>query len=217
MPSQQPEFTNEDVQLLQSESLYQGFYRLRQFTLQHRLFAGGDSKPLQRECLIRPAAAAVLLYDPVADEVALVEQFRIGAMANQDAQPWLLELVAGLLDREQEQPAAVARREAEEEAGCVISALEPVARYYSSPGGSSEYLHLYCGRVDLRQQRGGIFGLASENEDIRLHVMPFTEAILLMQQGHIRTAHTLIALQWLQLQHRELRQRWLANNPEVQD
>jgi 8-oxo-dGTP pyrophosphatase MutT (NUDIX family) len=88
----------------------------------------------------------MLPYDPQRDEVVLIEQFRVGALGKTD-NPWLIELVAGLIDKE-EQPEEVAHREAQEEAGLVIGALWPMTKYFPSPGGSNEFVHLYLGRCE---------------------------------------------------------------------
>jgi ADP-ribose pyrophosphatase len=144
----------------------------------------------------------VLLYDPQLDSVALLEQFRVGTLPGSDS-PWLYELVAGLIDTD-EPIETVARREAQEEASCSIRQLEKITGYYSSPGGSSEYLHLYCGLTDL-SQAGGIHGLATEGEDIRVQVVGFDEAWQWLLDGRIGNAHTLIAMQWLKLNRERLR------------
>lgn len=200
----QPPFGRDDVELLESELLYQGFYRMRRLRLRHRLFHGGWGGPIEREIMERHDAVGLLLYDPVKDAVGLIEQFRVGALQQGDS-PWLLELVAGLIDKD-ESPEVVATREAKEEAGTDVSALEPVYRYFSSPGGSDEYFHLYCARVTLEQE--GIFGLDDEGEDIRLHILPVATAFDLMAAGRISNAHTLVALLWLQRERERLRHQW---------
>lgn len=207
-------FTRQDVSILSDDTVYDGFFQLRRLRLRHRLFAGGWSEPLTREVLMRHQAVGVLLYDPQRDAVALVEQFRIGAFCleektsclEEQASPWLFELVAGLID-EGESPQQVAMREALEESGCKVTALEWVARYFASPGGTNEYLHLYCGRADL-SSAGGIHGLADEGEDIRVRVIAASDCFDTLAQGRISNAHTLIALQWLQLHHQRLRRQW---------
>jgi ADP-ribose pyrophosphatase len=147
----------------------------------------------------------VLLYDPTLDAIGMVEQFRIGA-AFRAGSPWLLELVAGLVE-EGETPAEVAVRETTEESACVIRELLPVAGYFSSPGGTDEYFHLFCARVDLGDA-GGLHGKAGEHEDIRLHVIPYAEVAQLQRDGHFNNAHTLIALQWLAMHRDEVRRAW---------
>jgi ADP-ribose pyrophosphatase len=203
MPTQQ--FTADDVQISEREIVYNGFFRMERMQLRHRKFAGDWSASLKRELVVRRDAAGVLLYDPQLDAVALIEQFRVGAI-DRGASAWLFELVAGLIDTD-ETPAAVARREAVEEAGCEVVALEPVFELFSSPGGSNEFMHIFCGRCDLRNA-GGIHGLPEEHEDIRVHVVEFADAVDMMQRGLLRNAHTIIAMQWLQLNRERLRVLW---------
>lgn len=195
-------FTRDDVEILDDAEGYNGFFKLRRLTLRHRLFAGGWSKPISRELVLRHAAVGVLLYDPQLDSVALLEQFRVGPLPGSGS-PWLYELVAGLIDTD-ESVETVARREAKEEAGCSIQRLEKITAYYTSPGGSNEYFHLYCGLTDLGQA-GGIHGLAAEGEDIRVQVVGFDEAWQWLLHGRIGNAHTLIAMQWLKLNRERIR------------
>jgi ADP-ribose pyrophosphatase len=198
-------FTKADVEVQKQQREYDGFFQIDTFTLRHRRFAGDWSPSIKREIVLRTEAVGVLLYDPVLDSVALVEQFRIGAMTKGDS-PWLIELVAGLIDSG-ETPEQVARREALEEAGCTVLEMEPVLNYYSSPGASNEYFYLYCGRCDL-SNAGGIHGLADEHEDIRVHVLAFDTVLQRLAAGELCNAHTIIGLQWLQLNRDRLRRLW---------
>jgi ADP-ribose pyrophosphatase len=204
------QFAAGDVEVLARETVYDDFFRLERLRLRHKKFAGDWSEPLTRELMVRRDAAGVLLYDPELDAVALIEQFRVGALdrgaVDRIEGPWLFELVAGLIDTD-ETPAEVARREAVEEAGCAVLALEPVFELFSSPGGSNEFMHIFCGRCDLRSA-GGIHGLPEEHEDIRVHVVAFAAAVEMMQRGRLRNAHTIIAMQWLQLNRERLRLSW---------
>ena len=185
-----------DVELIERASRYRGFFALDAVTLRHRLFSGGWSQTLTRELLVRKPAVGVLLYDPEHALVGLVEQFRIGALA-EPAGPWVMEVVAGIAGPD-EDSALVARREALEEAGIEELSLEPICRYLSSPGGTDEVLTLFCGITDLRG-RGGCFGLAHEHEDIRLHVLAEDAALAGLATGAYNNAATIICLQWLAL------------------
>jgi ADP-ribose pyrophosphatase len=148
----------------------------------------------------------VLPYDPVLDAVVLVEQFRIGAL-EAPGDPWLLEIVAGIIDKPDETAEDVVRREAVEEANCYIQDIVPICDYFVSPGGTSERISLFCGKVDAVGV-GGVCGLEDEAEDIRVIVVPFPAAIAQLQAGDIRSAAPIIALQWLQLNHAQLRAQW---------
>ena len=198
------EFNRQDVHILRREPGFRGFYQLDVLTLRHRLFAGGWGPELRRELFVRPDAVCVLPYDPWLDRVVLVEQMRVGALDKRDS-PWMLELVAGLFDAD-ETPEEVAHREAQEEAALRLRALTPIIRYFPSPGGSNEYVHLFCATVDSRGV-GGVHGVPEEGEDIRVSVLSRTAAIEAMEQGQIDNAATIIALQWLQLQGAALREQ----------
>ncbi|MEX1198992.1 MAG: NUDIX domain-containing protein [Pseudohongiellaceae bacterium] len=200
----QPEFSRKDVDVLGREVVYSGFFSLERISLRHRRYEGGWTPLLVRELFVRPRAVGVLLYDPQLREVVLIEQCRVGALdiAEQPLpgtpdSPWLLELVAGLVEPG-ETAEAVAHREAEEEAGCRIERLIPLPCYLSSPGGSNEWITLFCGLLDA-SQAGGIHGLAEENEDIRALRLPLSDLGAAMAAGRLSNAMTLIAVQWLLL------------------
>lgn len=196
-----------DVEILERTVCYQGFFRLERYRLRHRLFRGGMSPPMNRELFERGHAVAVLLYDPDLDRVVLLEQFRIGALEAPGG-PWLTEIVAGIVE-EGEPPEAVARRECREETGAEPTALERICTYLVSPGGTSESITLYCGRVDARGI-GGIHGLADESEEMRVFTAPFAEALAMAGDGRINSAAPIMALQWLALNREALRERWRA-------
>ncbi|BAV72589.1 ADP-ribose pyrophosphatase [Pseudomonas chlororaphis subsp. aurantiaca] len=193
------------VDIVRREKCFQGFYQLDRVHLRHELFAGGMGREISREIFVRHDAVCVLPYDPQRDEVVLVEQFRVGAMGK-TANPWLIELVAGLIDKD-EQPEEVAHREAQEEAGLTFSALWPMTQYFPSPGGSTEFVHLYLGRCDS-SGAGGLHGLVEEAEDIRVSVWAFEDALQAVRDGRISNAASIIALQWLALNRVEVRGLW---------
>lgn len=193
------------VDIVRREKCFEGFYQLDRLHLRHELFAGGMGPEISRELFVRHDAVCVLPYDPLRDEVVLIEQFRIGAMGKTD-NPWLIELVAGLIDKD-EQPEEVAHREAQEEAGLNFSALWPILKYFPSPGGSTEFVHLFLGRCDS-SNAGGLHGLVEEAEDIRVSVWAFEDALQAIRDGRISNAASIIALQWLALNRVEVRGLW---------
>ncbi|WP_422766943.1 ADP-ribose diphosphatase [Photobacterium leiognathi subsp. mandapamensis] len=201
--SEKPQsFGMEDVDILAKETVYQGFFKMVRYRFRHKLFAGGWSGEISREMFERGHAAALLPYDPITDEVVLIEQFRVGAMAAGCA-PWQLEIVAGMIDHQDESAEDVVKREAMEEAGLTVAELEKVTRYLSSSGGCSEMLDIFVGTVDSTQA-GGIHGLAEESEDIRVHVVSREQAYEWVESGKIENAASIIALQWLQLNYSRL-------------
>ncbi len=196
---------DDKVQMLDKQPLYKGFFTMLRYSFRHKLFAGGWSQILHREIFERGHAVAVLPYDPVTDEVVLIEQFRAGAMAT-SANPWLFECVAGIID-EGESPEQVCQREAMEEAGLQIGRLHPMLSYLSSPGGTTERLYLFIGECRAEQAQG-VHGLAEEGEDIRVHRMPSAQALTMMDNGQIDNAATLISLQWFALNKNKLIEQW---------
>lgn len=192
--------------ILQTEVMADGFLPVKRYCLQHSLFAGGMSAELIRERVEGYRAASLLPYDPITDEVVLIEQFRIGAIEDA-AGAWILEVVGGIIEGEQN-PEQVARREAMEEAGCAVDELVSICEFMVSPGTTTERIHLFCGRVDA-SKADGIHGIDDEGEDIRVVVMPADEAIDGIGSGRINSTASIIALQWLALNRKELRQRWM--------
>jgi ADP-ribose pyrophosphatase len=173
--------------------------------LQHRCFAGGWSEPLVREVFERGDAVGVLPYDPETDSLVMIEQFRPGAMRGDDS-PWMLELIAGVVEPG-ESDEQVVHREAMEEAGCSLSELLPIATVLPSAGACTEQVRLFCGRVSSAAI-GGIHGLVEEGEDILVHSVPRSDALQLLAEDRIPNGHTLIALQWLHIHGQSLRERW---------
>ena len=185
---------------------YKGFFKLTEVELQHDLFAGDKSPVLIREVIDRGHAVAVLPYDPVRDEVVLIEQFRIGAGEDSEG-PWLIEVIAGYQEPG-ESAEEVVHREALEEAGCRLSDVELMHRCYSSPGGSSERVTLFIARTDS-SSIGGIHGLDEEGEDIRVHVVSSQQAFDWLDSGRIDSAMPIISLQWFRINRERIRQQWL--------
>ena len=198
-------FAKNDVEIIARETLYSGFFSMELYRFRHRLFNGEMSGEIRREIFERGHAAVLLPFDPVRDEVVLVEQVRIAAY-DTSASPWLLEMVAGMIE-EGESPEDVARREAVEEAGLIVGRVKPVLSYLASPGGTSERLSIMVGEVDATTAKG-IHGLADENEDIRVHVVSREQAYRWVEEGKIDNAASVIALQWLQLHYHNLRNEW---------
>lgn len=193
------QFTDTDVKIVKNELAHEGFCHIEKFTLQHRLFRGGWTEPYVRELMNKRCAAAALPYDPVLDKVVLIEQFRIGALEYNNGSPWLLELVAGLRDKDQcETFEDLISREMMEEAGLEVLELCPITHYLTSPGGTSEHVQLFCAKVDSTKAPD-FSGLEEECEDIRVHVVSSQDAFAAVKSGRINNAAAIIALQWLEL------------------
>ncbi len=194
-----------DVEVIARKTVYSGYVRVDELQVRHRLFAGGWGKPLVREVVERGHAVAVLPYDPLRDELVLLEQFRPGAL-DAGYPPWVVEIVAGIID-DGEAAEQVARREALEEAGLHLGELVAVCRALVSPGIITESVAIFCGRVDVTGV-GGIHGLDHEGEDIRAFAIGFEAAIGMLARGEISNLVAVVALQWLALNREKLRERW---------
>ncbi|GHB62990.1 ADP-ribose pyrophosphatase [Psychrosphaera saromensis] len=206
------QFNQENVEIKSVEPVYNGFFKINQFTFTHALFNGGQSEVVSREIFERGHAVAVLPYDPIQNKVVLIEQIRIGALATKQS-PWLLEVVAGMIDKPEE-TSEVAIREAQEEAGLTINKLIPILDYLSSPGGTTERVYLYLGIVDCNNA-AGIFGLDEEQEDIKAHVFDYNDAIDLLNSGELDNAATVICMQWLALNKSKLDKEFELDRDEV--
>ncbi len=193
------------VDIIEKRTVFQGYFRIDAYTLRHALFDGGWSGAMTREVFERGHAVALLPYDPIRREFVLCEQFRVGAYAA-GMDPWQLEVVAGIIE-DGEAPGDVARRETEEEAGRTVLDLWRVQKYLASPGGTTETIQLYLGRVST-EGAGGVFGMPGENEHIRVKVMSEEALQRLLEAGGITNAATLIMAQWFFLNRDHIHATW---------
>ncbi len=194
----------EDVDLLAQEVSHAGYFLLKTLQLRHMRFDGEMSGEMEREVFVAGDAATVLPYDPLRDRVMVIEQIRMGAYVRGDRHPWLLEPIAGRIDGF-ETPESTAHRETEEEAGLQLHRLEPIARYYASPGYSTEMFHSFVGITDLPDAAAGLGGVADEQEDIRSHVLSFDAAMRLIETGEANDAPLVVSLLWLAKERERLR------------
>lgn len=198
-------FTPEDVEIVKKETLFQGFFQMIKYHFRHKRYEGEMSRIVEREMFVRGKAAALLPYDPETDQVVLIEQIRVGALEH--ANPWQIEIVAGVIDKGAESAEQVVRREAVEEAGVDVQRVEHITAYYPSSGGCNEMIDVFVGEVDASTAMG-IHGLLEEDEDIKVQVVSREEAYQLVKNGTIENGASIIALQWLELNKDELRAKW---------
>ncbi len=199
-----------DVQIVSSETAWKGRFSVELVKFRQRRFDGAMSGLRSWELLCRGRAAAVLPYDPVTDQVALIEQFRLPALVA-GLQPVMVEIPAGLCDGA-EDPAATATREAQEETGLAVDLLELMGDFLLTPGASDERCTMFAGRFRA-QDAGpdgivGQGGLAAEQEDIRVRLHPAADAIEAATAGRYPNSVTAIALLWLAVKRDWLRANW---------
>ena len=197
------------IECQKTELLADGHFRYELFTLRTETFAGKLTQPFKREVLRTGRAVAVLLYDPGAQRLILIEQFRVGAYLNHLPSAWILECVAGMVD-EGETSEAAARREVKEETGCEPRRMESIGAYLSSPGISDELVTIYIAEVDAAQP-GGIHGHAGEGEDIRSVIFTVDEALAAADNGAVVNIMAQVALLWFARHGDTLRQQWVGS------
>ncbi len=190
------------VELLDEKEIYKGFLTVKELTLRHSLFKGGWSPALKREVVHSSRVVAVLMFDPVADKVLLVEQFRPGVFSAGEP-GWVLEVVAGRVDKNESLEDA-AKRETLEETGCCVNELLLIADFFSSTSGCDEKVKLYCGLFESKDSDSMLCGVACEAEDICTHLYSTRSLIEELDAGNINNATSVIALQWLKLNHSRL-------------
>ena len=197
--------TPENIEVLKKETLYKKFFRVDEYFFKYPRYDGTMSRTISREVMERGRSAGILLYDPDRDKLVFVEQLRVGVFVAGEY-PWILECAAGIIDPG-ETPDQVVVREAKEEAGVTVTALEPIADYFASPGGISEKLYVFCGRVDAGHLPA-YGGLDTEGEDIRVVVLSAAEVEQMLAEGKFNNALTIIAVQWFVLNKEKLRKKW---------
>jgi ADP-ribose pyrophosphatase len=198
------------VEVVELARVWDGRFPLDRVRFRQRRFDGTMSGERVWELWRRGRAAALLPYDPAADSVVLIEQFRLPALAA-GIEPVMVELPAGLCDPG-EDPETTVLRETREEMGLAPDRLERIGDFLLTPGGADELTALYAGRVAAPAPGPdgycGTAGLASEHEDIRARVWPATQAIEAALDGAFANSVTAIALFWLAARRDWLRRHW---------
>lgn len=199
-------FSLSDVKIDVKSTEFKGYFQIDKYTLRHKISDNEWSHPVTREVFERGHAVAVIPYDPIADKVILIEQFRIGALAA-NYNPWLLEIPAGIIE-EGQHPDEVAIRETFEETGCKPKSIELIADYLVTPGACSETIHLYYAEIDSTEAVLDA-GLEEEGEYIKVLQMPLQEALNSLKNGHMHNSAGIIALQWLELNKSKIRKEYV--------
>lgn len=184
------------VELRKLETVYQGYSTLMMATL-----AAPDGSTFKREIEHHGHAAAVLPYD-AERRTALVISLPRAPVIWADGPPELLEAVAGMIDGED--PEACVRREAHEEAGVQLGALEPLGAPFVSPGVSTERLHLYLAPYAARDRTGPGGGVEGEQENITVVEVPLAQLWAWVEARRIEDMKTLALILALKVRRPEL-------------
>ena len=201
-----------DVVVEAEQRVWSGRFPLDVVSFRHRRFDGALSGRRTWELWRRGRAAALLPYDPAADAVVLIEQFRFPALAA-GLDPTLVELPAGLCE-DNEDPGDSIRREMREEMQLEADRVERIGGFLLTAGGADEFCHLFAGRVVAPPADGeGVVGYAgemSESEDIRVRVWDANAAIEMAFAGYFANSITALGLFWLAARRDWLRQQWMT-------
>ena len=189
---------NTNIQIEDLKREYLGFFALNQVDLKYPFFDNSTSGVKSRTILMGSEASLILPYDPILDKVLLVEQFRIGPFCRGDKAPWVYEPVAGMIEFG-EKPEVAAKREVFEEAGIEVTKLVKINSGYPNPGEATTYFYNYIGIVDLSDYSPGIYGVRDEGEDIRTHVIDFTEVLSWSISNKLRVLPLTTMVLWLAL------------------
>ena len=183
--------------ILQRRRILDAFFKVDEAQVSYERYDGSMTPPVKRLVFERGDSAAAVVFNRETRSILLSEQFRFPTL--EKGPGWILEVPAGMVDSG-EQPEATMRREIEEEIGYRVETLRPIARFYVSPGGSSERIWLYYAEVSELGRVSGGGGNPNEAEDIRVVSVPLDQVCNRLEEGGIMDAKTIIGLQWV-LQH----------------
>ncbi len=185
---------NERIRLREQLTLSDNWYTLRKVTFDYQR-KNGTWETQSREAYDRGNGATILLHNPATDHVVLTRQFRLPTYVNGNSSGMLIEACAGLLD--DEHPDDAIRREAQEETGYRLTAVERVLEAYMSPGSVTERLFFYLAEYSAateRQAGGGV-----DEEEIEVLELPFAQALKMVTTGEIQDGKTILLLHYLRL------------------
>ncbi|MGX9965428.1 NUDIX domain-containing protein [Roseomonas sp. F4] len=194
------------LEVLEDEVVWGQRFALQRVRFRYARFDGSPSGVLTWELWRRGQGVLILPYDPATDRIAMIEQFRLPALAAGLA-PVMTECPAGLLEAG-EDPVLSAGRELAEETGLTALAMETMGRFQLMQGGCDEVVHFHCARVDLAHATASTHGLATEHEETRVLLLPAEEAFRMVADNRIQNAPAALALLWLQANRARLCEQW---------
>ena len=188
----------DNIKILDTTILSKNWYVLKKITYEFRNEEGSLEKQT-REVYDRGNGATILLYNKQQKTVILTRQFRMPTFVNGNANGFLIEACAGLLDRDN--PEDCIRRETEEETGYKIEKVQKVFEAFMSPGSVTEILHFFIAEYSnsMKVHEGG--GIASEQENIEVLEILLEQAMAMIRSGEIKDAKTIMLLQYVKLQN----------------
>lgn len=181
------------IKNIKKKLLSDNYYILNRVKFDY-LMRSGEWVNQMREVYDRGDGAGILLYNKEKQTVILTKQFRMPTYQNDNEDGFLVEIAAGMLDKDN--PEACIIRETEEEVGYRLKEVKKVYEAYSSPGVMTEKMHFFVGEYtdDMKVNDGG--GLESEHEDIEVLELPFAKAVNMLNTGEIQDTRTIVLLQY---------------------
>jgi ADP-ribose pyrophosphatase len=174
--------------------LFDDVFKIDEVIVAHELNDGAMSAAQRRLVFERGDSAAVLLFNRDRKCLVLVKQFRAATLGKSREHGWVAECVAGIID-ENETPTAAAIRETREETGYRITDLQPIATFFSSPGGTSERIFLYYAETTDADRIG--HSAADTDEDLETCHVSVAEVFAQLQSGFLEDAKLIIGVLWL--------------------
>ncbi len=187
--------SNPRVNIQKTEVLSDNWYTLHKITFDWQK-KNGSWQTQSREAYNRGNGAAILLYNPKTKTVILTRQFRLPTYLNGNESGMLIEVCAGLLDKDN--PEDCIRKETQEETGYKITEVHKVFEAYMSPGSVTEILHFFVAEYSQEQKISDGGGVEHE-EDIEVLEIDFKKALEMIGTGEIRDAKTIMLLQYAQI------------------
>ena len=187
---------NPIIKIQKTELLSDNWYLLNKVTYEYQKEDNTVETHI-REVYDRGNGAAILLYNTKRKTVILTRQFRLPSYLNGNKSGMMIEVCAGLLDKDNPEQCII--RETEEETGYRLSTVHKVFETYMSPGAVTEILYLFVGEYDasMKVNEGG--GLDDEQENIEVLEYTFDEAFAMIQTGEIKDAKTVMLLQYAKI------------------
>ena len=181
--------------------LLDDFFKIDEVRVSYERFDGTMSAERRFLIFERGDAAAALLHDPERRKIIAVNQFRMPTREKGKGRGWLVEAVAGMIETDKsglqrETPEECIKREVFEETGYQLTNLTKIARFFSSPGGSTELVHLYYARVSQLAQTGKGGGLKEDGEEIQVVEYDIDEFLKMLNAGEFEDPKLIIAGQW---------------------
>lgn len=151
------------MKILSNNLIFGAYLKLFKLELEHK------GVKFDREYLKTDNSVAVVVYNTVTQKYIFVKQFRVGS------QDYLMELVAGHIEKNITAVETV-KREVFEETGYETDTIDLlVPAYWTSPGFSTETIAIYYVEVSKKTGKGG--GLKEENENIEVVEMTLNAVV----------------------------------------